>query len=83
MRHATTVALDALEPLLVELRRVPTLVERKRGSFYRGARAFIHFHEDPDGFFADAKLGPAWTRFDVTWAKQRREFVRVVRRTVG
>ena len=83
MKHATTVALDALEPLLVELRRVPTLVERKRGLFYRGASAFIHFHEDPAGFFADAKLGPAWQRFDVTTPKQRRQFVRTVRQSLA
>ena len=82
MKHATTVALDALEPLLVELRRIPALVERKRGLFYRGARAFIHFHEDPAGFFADAKLGPAWQRFDVTTAQQRREFVGTVKQTL-
>jgi hypothetical protein len=82
MKHATPVALDALEPLLVELRRVPALVERKRGSFYRGPRAFIHFHEDPAGFFADAKLGPAWQRFDVTTARQRRAFVRTVRQSL-
>ena len=83
MKHATSVALDALETLLLELRQVPALAERKRGLFYRGPSAFIHFHEDPAGFFADAKLGPAWQRFDVTTPKQRRDFVRTVKRTVA
>ena len=79
MKHATDVALDALEPLLRELRRFDALTERKRGVFYRGSSAFIHFHEDSAGFFADAKVSPDWVRFDVTTAAQRRAFVREVR----
>ena len=75
MRHATALALDALEPLLVKLRRVEGLTERKRGSFYRGSKAFLHFHEDPAGFFADVRLGPEWERVDVTTAAQRNAFV--------
>jgi hypothetical protein len=78
MKHATPVALDALEPLLAELRALPGLIERKRGVFYRGSSAFLHFHEDRAGFFADAKLGPAWRRFAVTTAKDRRAFLRAV-----
>jgi hypothetical protein len=79
MRHATPVALDALEPLLVKLRAVDGLTERKRGSFYRGSKAFIHFHEDPAGFFADARLGPDWSRLEVTSPAQQRELVKRVR----
>lgn len=79
MKHATPVALDALAGLLDELRAVDGLTERKRGLFYRGSSAFLHFHEDPAGFFADAKVSPAWVRFDVTTAKQRRALVREVR----
>jgi hypothetical protein len=33
MRHATAEDLDRLEPLLAELRALPQLRERKRGSF--------------------------------------------------
>jgi hypothetical protein len=83
LRHASDVALDAIEPLLEELRRLPGLTERKRGVFYRRSSAFLHFHEDPAGFFADAKLGPAWRRFDVTTPKLRREFVRDVKRALA
>ena len=79
MRHATPVALDALEPLLVKLRAVDGLTERKRGSFYRGSRAFLHFHEDPAGFFADARLGPAWSRLKVTTPAQQRELLKRVK----
>jgi hypothetical protein len=79
MKHATPVALDALDGLLLELRRIDGLAERKRGLFYRGSSAFLHFHEDPAGFFADVKLGPAWVRVDVTTAAQRRKLVSDVR----
>jgi hypothetical protein len=72
MKHATPTALDALEPLLEKLRAVPSLTERKRGVFYRKSSAFLHFHEDPAGFFADLKTGPVWTRLPATSAKERR-----------
>jgi len=79
VKHATPVALDAIAGLLDELRAIDGLTERKRGVFYRGSSAFLHFHEDPAGFFADAKVAPAWVRFDVTTAAQRRALVREVR----
>ncbi len=55
MRHATAQALDQLEPLLAELRRIEGLKEKSRGVFYRGSKAFLHFHEDPAGLFADIR----------------------------
>jgi hypothetical protein len=79
MKHATSVALDALEPLLEQLRAVDGLTERKRGVFYRKSRAALHFHEDPAGFFADARLGPAWTRLPVNTAAERRRLLRELR----
>ena len=56
MRHARPEDLDRLEPLLEKLRRMDGLKEKTRGTFYRGARAFLHFHEHEDGFFADVRL---------------------------
>jgi hypothetical protein len=32
------------------------LLERAPGSFYRKSKAYLHFHEDPSGTFADVKL---------------------------
>lgn len=55
MKHAGEATLDALEPLLGELRLLPRLKEKKRGTFYVGSKAFLHFHEDPAGPFADLK----------------------------
>ncbi len=56
MKHAGSEALDQLEPVLARLRRLEGLRERKRGTFYRGSSAFLHFHEDPAGMFADLKV---------------------------
>ncbi len=56
MRHATPAALDRLEPLLNELRTLSALKERSRGTFYRGSRAFLHFHEHGGALFADLRL---------------------------
>ena len=56
MKHASARSLQELEPLIVRLRLLPGLVERKHGTFYYRSSAFLHFHEDPAGLFADAKL---------------------------
>jgi hypothetical protein len=55
MRHAGPAALDALEPLLAQIRQLPILRETSRGIFYLRSRAFLHFHEDPAGLFADLR----------------------------
>jgi hypothetical protein len=55
MKHAGAMALDRLEPLLARLRGFDALKERSRGVFYVGSRAFLHFHEDPVGLFADIR----------------------------
>src|SRR5262249_46288274 len=63
MRHASEQALDSLEAVLRQIRKHEGLTERKRGIFYRGSSAFLHFHEDPDGLFADLRVGAQWERF--------------------
>jgi hypothetical protein len=65
MKHAGPEALDQLEPVLAKLRKLDGLRERKRGAFYRGSSAFLHFHEDPAGFFADMKVADDFVRFPV------------------
>jgi hypothetical protein len=80
MRHAGEGALDDLEPMLRAPRAMPALREKARGTFYRGSRAFIHFHEDIEGLFADVRFGEEFERIDVTTLRNRRsssaEFVR-------
>ena len=55
MKHATSTALDRITPLLEVLRELPGLKEKSRGVFYRKSSAFLHFHEDPAGLFADLR----------------------------
>ena len=65
MRHATSEGLNQLEPLLAQLRLVPGLVEKNRGTFYRKSRAFLHFHEDPSGLHADVRFNEEFERVRV------------------
>ncbi len=48
-------------------------------SFYCGANAFLHFHEDPGGFFADLKTGGEFARFPINSTLERQTFLRRAR----
>lgn len=72
MKHAGPAALDSLEPLLGAIRTRDRLQEKRRGVFYRGGKAWLHFHEDPAGMFADLKAGADWLRFNVSDETGRR-----------
>jgi len=84
MKHAGKDALDALEPLLAELRTLPALTERARGTFYRKGRAFLHFHEDAAGLFADARLETEkdFARLRVSSAGERRALLAAIRKAL-
>jgi hypothetical protein len=79
MRHITPRGLDLLEDLLSALRGVAALREKKRGVFYRGSRAFLHFHEDGSDLYADVRLAESFERLPVTTAAQRRALLSRVR----
>jgi hypothetical protein len=67
VKHASATTLQALEPLLLRLRTLSGLTERKPGIFYRQSAAFLHFHEDPAGLFVDVKLdGEGFERLPVS-----------------
>ena len=86
MRHARDQDLDRLEDLLVQLRTLPALVEKKRGVFYLKGRSFLHFHEDPKGLFADIGGVPGggdFERLDVTDAKGRAALLALARARLG
>ena len=83
MKHASPAALEALSPLLEKLRRVAGLVEKSPGVFYLRSRAFLHFHEDPAGLFADAKLDLAdFQRFRVSTSIEQAALLRAVTETL-
>lgn len=80
MKHATPATLDELEPLLAQIRRLEGLKEKARGTFYRKGRAFLHFHEDPKGLFADVRAadGRDFERIDMTGEAGRAQLLAVV-----
>lgn len=82
MKHAGAAALDGIEDLLATLRGYP-LKERSRGTFYRGSSAFLHFHEDPAGMFADLKVKGDFERFRVSTRAERAAFMREVARELA
>lgn len=49
--------------------------------FYRRGRAFLHFHEDPKGLFADIRDpgGGDFERIEVTAASGRRHLLHAAR----
>ncbi len=80
MAHASPTSLDRLEPLLAKIRALGVATERKRGIFYRGSAAFLHFHEVAGGLVADLKQGGDFVRYPVDTAAQRERLVAAVRR---
>jgi hypothetical protein len=78
MKHATSPALDRLEPMLAKLRRFGGLKEKSRGVFYVRSRAVLHFHEDPAGFFADFRTTGDWRRFAVNTKDEREALLHAV-----
>jgi hypothetical protein len=66
MRHAGPSTLARIAHLLEELRARPVLRERRPGVFELGSRAFLHFHDDPSGVFADVRLAEGFVRLPVT-----------------
>jgi hypothetical protein len=78
MKHAGSETLSQIEPLLARLRKIEKIKEKKPGVFYRGAKAFAHFHEDPQGIFADLRISPDWQRFKVDSEKEQDLFLKAV-----
>jgi hypothetical protein len=83
MKHATPETLEQIGSLLGELRRLPNAVERRPGVFYVKGKAFLHFHEDPAGIFADIKIGNDWQRFAVKGARSRSVLLKLAAQTLA
>ena len=75
MRHAGDEALDTVANLLAIIRTVDGLKEKKRGIFYCKAQAFLHFHDDPTGVFADLRCASDWERFPVNTPAEQAQFL--------
>ena len=82
MKHADVRALEAVSDLIENLRRRRDLVEKRLGIFYTKARAFLHFHKDPTGLFADLRQGGDWERFPVNDPDECARLLAAVDRTL-
>jgi hypothetical protein len=85
VRHARKEDLVVVEPVLAEIRRSPKLTERSPGTFYKKSQAFLHFHEDPAGLFADVRLTPEgdFTRMRVSTKAEQKVFLAAVRKALA
>jgi hypothetical protein len=74
-----------MEELLDEIRRVPGLIERTPGSFYRRSKGFLHFHDDATGMYADVRLvsDDDFVRLRVQTRAEQKSLLRQIRRVVG
>ena len=80
MKHAAAGALEALGDMLEKLRARNALVEKRPGIFYVRGRAFLHFHEDRAGLFADLRHGGDWQRFPVNGSDERAKLLDIIDR---
>ena len=84
MKHAGARALDRLEGLMTEIRARFELKERNRGVFYLKSKAFLHFHEDAKGLFADVRTDTAgdFERIKVDDADGQKALLERIARTI-
>ena len=66
MRHAGPATFARIPWLLDELRAREALREARPGVFTLRSRAFLHFHDDPAGVFADVRLTDEFVRLPVS-----------------
>jgi hypothetical protein len=81
MKHAAASTLETLSDLLEKLRARTALVEKRHGIFYVRGRAFLHFHEDRAGLFADLRQDRDWQRFPVNRSDERARLLEIIERT--
>ena len=81
MKHAGPEALDALADLLSAI-RAHGLKEPRPGVFYRKGRAWLHFHEDKAGLFADIRAGAEWERLRVSEPEERAALLAFIDRSL-
>jgi hypothetical protein len=75
LKHAGSASINTLNDLLDQIRGEKVLKEKKPGVFYLKSTAFLHFHEDVSGLFADLRVNDAWQRFPVTALSEQELFI--------
>jgi hypothetical protein len=82
MKHASNDTLRGISDLLDQIRAKDGISEKKLGIFYRKSNAFLHFHEDPAGLFADLKIGAEFARYPVNTKPDRAELLFAIDRSL-
>jgi len=82
MKHASAETLQQLSDLLDQIRQRQGLKEKKLGIFYNKSRSFLHFHEDPNGIFADVRSGDQFRRYSVNTTKERHALLTAIDRAL-
>lgn len=75
MKHAGPRTFARIQSLLEALRARPGLREARPGVFTLKSRAFLHFHDDPSGIFADVRLADEFVRLPVTSASEQSDLL--------
>ena len=75
MKHAGAATLARISALLDALRARSVLCEMRPGVFYLNSRAFLHFHDDPTGVFADVRLADEFVRLPVTSSSEQSDLL--------
>jgi hypothetical protein len=75
-------ALDQIGELLAGLRKFGELKEKGIGVFYVKSKAFLHFHEDPAGLFADVRTGSVWERFPVNTRAEQKSLLATINEAI-
>lgn len=75
MNHAGPATLARIAPLLMDLRARAALRETRPGVFTLKSRAFLHFHDDPSGVFADVRVAASFVRMPVSTASEQADLL--------
>ena len=67
--------LQCIAPLLEVLRAYPELREVRLTAFHLNGRDFIHFHDEPEGIFADVRLAKGRIRMPVSTRSEQAELL--------
>ena len=84
MKHAGPETFSKIDSLLKDLRQRNVLNEKGTGVFYWKSGAFLHFHDDPSGIFADVKFdGSDYSRFRVNTRLAQRSLLKKIDRCLA
>ena len=77
MPRADADALARIAPVLRQLRDIKGVREERPGIFYARREAFVHFHDDGGGLYADLKKsgGAGFDRYPLATPAQQRKLV--------